>query len=243
MSEPYELETGPVAPPLPGSVVVRPSLDDAVAAAAADVMMQAHACVRGFGDFHLAMPAGEAAHHLILRLMTDPNYRGLPWSRTHVWATRERRIGPGDAGHWLAEVGEMLLHGSDLPSEQIHGIHGHLHDADARYERELCAALGEREPGHDRLDCVVLPATETAVRAHEDPMGRLVGPTEDGDGVGLTGRAIRGSRLVMVVGTGVGAKPVLDRFGTDADAVGVVPDGGLLRWYLDRAALGHENLE
>ena len=222
---------------------MRPSLDEAIAAAAADLMMQSLACVREFGAFHVAVPGDGAGQQLVLRLMTDPNYRALPWSRTHVWATAERRIGPEDAGHWMGMVGEMLLHGTDLPEEQVHAIPGHLHDADARYEGVLCETLGAREPGHDRLDCVVLPGTEAAVRGHEDPMGRLVGPTEDGEAVGLTGRAIRGSRFVMVMAPGASSRAVLDRAAGGAGVVRVAPDGGLLRWYLDRAALGYENLE
>lgn len=242
MFEPYELEAGPVAPDLPGAVLLRDSLDDAIAAAAADVMLQAHACVRAFEVFHLAIEPSEASREVVVRLLTDPNYRELPWSRTHLWSAREPRSG-SDELERSAHLAEMILHASDLPEDQWHPPQAHLPDADDRYEAELIDHLSQRQPGHDRLDCLLIPGTPEAVGGTDDPLDRLVGPTEDGDAIALSRRARQGGRLVMVVAPGASSRPHLEQFAGDHARVGVQPLGGQLRWYIDRLACGHDNLE
>lgn len=243
MFEPYELETAPVAPDLPGSVLLRNSLDDAIAAAAADVMLQAQACVRAFEAFHLAITPSLSSRELVLRLMTDPNFRDLPWSRTHLWAAHEPRTVTDESTESSGHLADMILHASDLPRDQWHPAPAHLPDGDARYEQELVGHLERREPGHDRLDCVVLPAHTGSIRGLDDPLDRLVGPTEDGNAIALTRRAVRGGRLVMVVAPGGSARATLADLAADPSGIGIQPVGGQLRWYIDRLACGHENLE
>jgi 6-phosphogluconolactonase/glucosamine-6-phosphate isomerase/deaminase len=243
MDQSYEIADEVIPPGLPGRVVLRPSLDAALEAAAADLFLQAHACVRAFGDFHLAMGYGPGEHRLIVRLMTDPNYRDLPWSRTHLWSLAEHRVAVGDERHSHTHLREMVLEASDLPVDQAHPLQAHLHDAEDRFEAELREHLGQREPGHDRIDCVVLPPEGAMLRGWNDPLGRLVGASEDGDRVGLTARAIRGGRFVMVLATGDDSAPLVRSLAADHGAVGVVPLGGELRWYLDHRACGAENTE
>lgn len=243
VTTPYEITEEARAPGVPGRALVRPSVDEALAAACADLYLQAGACVRSFGQFHLAMGYGPDEHRLVVRLMTDPNYRELPWSRTHLWSLREQRVPMGDDRHSQTHLQELILHGSDLPAEQAHPMPAHLHDAEARYESELCEHLSRREPGHDRLDCVVVPSDPAVLRGLDDPLGRLVGPTEDGLRVGMTARLLRASRLVMVLATGDQAGGVLRKVADTPSGVGIVPTSGELRWYLDRRACGSENLE
>ncbi|MEM9373952.1 MAG: hypothetical protein AAGA55_09940 [Planctomycetota bacterium] len=119
----------------------------------------------------------------------------------------------------------------------------HLADGDTRYESELVSFLGLREPGHDRLDCLLLPGTPESVGGVVDPLDRLVGPTDDGEAIALTRRARRGGRLVMIVAPGGVERERLAGYARDHDRVGVRPLGGQLRWYIDRQACGHENLE
>jgi 6-phosphogluconolactonase/glucosamine-6-phosphate isomerase/deaminase len=243
MDQSYEIAGEIEKPRLPGRVILRPSLDDALEAAAADLYLQAQACVRAFGEFHLAMGYGPEEHRLLLRLMTDPNYRELPWSRTHLWSVAEPRVAVGDDRHSHTHLAEMVLGASDMPEDQAHPLQGHLHDAEARFEEEIRAHLGRREPGHDRFDCVLLPLAEPTLRGTVDPLDRLVGPTEDGSAVGLTVRTLRGSRLVMVIGTGRAAETVVRAAEFDHATVGILPVGGELRWYLDHRACGGDNLE
>jgi len=223
-------------------VLLRNSLDEAIAAAAADVMLQARACVRAFESFHLAIEPSPASQEVVVRLLTDPNYRDLPWSRTHLWSAREPRTPTGE-DEMTSHLAEMLLHGSDLPRDQWHPPRPHLPDADARYEAELIDVLSQREPGHDRLDCLLIPGTPESVGGVVDPMDRLVGPTDNGEAITLSRRARRGGRLVMIVAPGPDSRDDLSRFAADHGRVGVRPLGGQLRWYIDRLACGHQNLE
>lgn len=239
----YELGVEVAAPAVPGRAVLRPSVDAAIEAAAADLFLQASACVRAFGEFHLAMAYGPAEHRLIVRLMTDPNYRDLPWSRTHLWSVGEARVAPGDERHSRTHLAELVVGASDLPEDQLHAPDAHLPDADERYEARLREELGRREPGHDRLDCVLLPAEAAWLRGVSDPLDRLVGVSEDGGRVAMTARMLRGSRLLMVLGLGGPAEHAVRASAADHGTVGIVPDGGELRWYLDHRACGIENTE
>ncbi len=246
MDQSYEIAGEIEQPRLPGRVVLRPSLDDALEAAAADLFLQASACVRAFGDFHLGMGYGPEEHRLLLRLMTDPHYRDLPWSRTHLWSVAEPRVMVGDDRHSHTHLAEMVLDATDMPEDQAHPLHAHLHDAETRFENEIRAYLGQRPAGQDRFDCVLLPLAEPVLRGTVDPLNRLVGPSEDGTMVGLTARTLRGSRLLMVLGTGRESEPVVRLIESDPTIVGILPvggGGGELRWYLDHRACGGDNLE
>jgi hypothetical protein len=92
MADLYDLAPRPVAPALPGTVVVRESADELVDAVAADLFIHALNCIRTFGDFHLALSGGSTPLPLYRRLMYDPSYRDLPWTRTHLWMVDERRV-------------------------------------------------------------------------------------------------------------------------------------------------------
>src|SRR5687768_12288568 len=101
MAEPFEVTplrsvSQVRKPPLPGSVVIRETPDELIDAVAADLFFQAVACARTFGDFHLALSGGSTPEPLYARLMYDPNYRDLPWKRTHLWIVDERRVPPDD---------------------------------------------------------------------------------------------------------------------------------------------------
>lgn len=156
MSELYQLDPLPVAPALPGSVVLRPDVDQLIDAAAGDLFVHASNCVRAFGDFHLALSGGTTPAPLYQRLMIDPQYRDLPWTRTHLWIVDERRVPFEDDRSNFKMISELLGDHSGIPREQIHPIFALADDADVQYARTLRETLGWRERGHDRLDYVVL---------------------------------------------------------------------------------------
>lgn len=156
MSETYELEPAPPRPALPGTVVLRPDPDAAVDAVAADLLVHAHNCVRTFGDFHLALSGGSTPIPLYQRLMIDPNYRELPWSRTHLWIVDERRVPFDDDRSNYKMISEIIGDHSGIPAEQVHPMFATADNADEQYAATLREVLGWRERGHDRLDFVLL---------------------------------------------------------------------------------------
>jgi 6-phosphogluconolactonase/glucosamine-6-phosphate isomerase/deaminase len=233
----------PARPDLPGVVVVRPDADDLLDAAAADLLMQALACVRSFGDFHLALSAGPALERLYSRLMYDPSYRGLPWKRTHLWLVEDAASADGPAPAFDTIRGWIVEH-SDIPEEQVHPFPEGEPDAAAkRYQSLIRETLAWREPGHDRLDCVLFeldPAGRVAMQPHrpgdEHGLVSWSRSPEGGGRIGLTPRLLNASRLLSILAVGESASPAVAALAGARAPWALHPVGGELRWYLDRAA-------
>lgn len=250
MSQPYDLEPIDETPAAPPGVVVRPTPEEALEAAATDLFLHAMNCVRAFGDFSLALSGGRTPVRLYQMLMLDPQFRSFPWKRTHLWVAGEPVAGP-DRGSTSLLLRDLIAHHSGLPGEQFHPI-----DPDAspqRYASDLRETLGWRERGHDRLDYVLLgigPGGSTAGLAEADHVDddALVHAAGDGDArhISLGVRAINGARLVAVLAFGADkhahVAPTIRGEGDPANPQRPIdhvrPVGGELRWYLDRAAFG-----
>ena len=246
----------PPKPLLPGSVVLRASVEELIDAMAADLLFHAKNCVRAFGDFHLALSGGSTPEPLYRRLMYDPNYRDLPWKRTHLWIVDERRVEPEDERSNFKMIRETLVAHSDIPEAQVHPVPALAEDADARYEAELKETLAWREKGHDRLDYTLLGMGADGHTASLFPRspalesgGRLVlinsGPTvTPPDRVTMTFDLLNASRFIAVMVTGEKKREMVARLvatrRTDIENLpitGIHPIGGELRWYLDAAAV------
>jgi 6-phosphogluconolactonase len=240
-------------------VVTRDGVDELIDAIAADLFFQAKACVRTFGDFHIALSGGSTPEPLYRRLMYDPNYRDLPWKRTHLWIVDERRVPEDDERSNFRMIRETLVEQSDIPKEQVHPIPALSPTADSDYETQLREHLGWREKGHDRLDYVLLGMGADGHTASLfprspalDSKGRLVlinaGPkVTPPDRVTMTFDLLNASRFVGVMVTGEKKRATVARVaaavkgrGTEASdnlpILGVRPLAGELRWYLDGAA-------
>ena len=246
-------------PALPGSVVVRGSVEELIDAMAADLLFQAKACVRTFGDFQLALSGGSTPEPFYRRLMYDPSYRDLPWKRTHLWLVDERCVPEDDERSNFKMIHETIVAHSDIPREQVHPMSAAKEGADAAYEQELRDILGWREKGHDRLDFVVLgmgadghtaslfPGSP-ALRAKDRLVVKNSGPTvTPPDRVTMTFELLNASRFAAVMVTGekkrgtvqrvVGAHAGTETVGMDEIPIlGIRPLAGELRWFLDAAA-------
>lgn len=229
---PYELER-PIAPPdLPGQVIVRDLDHDVIGALAADLLVHAHNCVRAFGDFHMCLTGDPSIEPVLLRLLTDPAHRDLPWRRTQLWLFSEH-LGSESEFDLIRET--IAIH-ADLPSEQTHAIDaGHTNAAD-RYEQSMKETLAWREKGHDRLDYVLLtPASIPsgwAMTGEGDALVRVYA-----DRVACTKRLINASRFISVFAIGAGARDAITESVDRRHAMAsIAPVGGSLRWYLDRDA-------
>ncbi len=254
----YRLEPDATPPSLPGTVVVRRDADQLLDVVASDLLMQAHACARKFGTFHLALSGGSTPMPLYMRLMTDPAYRGLPWDKTHLWIVDERCVPFDDERSNYANIAGYIVDHSGIPRSHVHPIRAMDGDADVAYEHELLAALADRPEGHDRLDFVLLGMGDDAHTASLFPRSpalherdRLVvfnrGPNvTPPDRVTVTYRVLNASRFVGVLVTGEGKREAVARVeraaqsgdeGSEAlPVLGVAPVAGELRWYLDAAA-------
>lgn len=228
----YELDPRPMPPRLPGTVIVREDLDGLLDAMAADLLVHANNCVRAFGDFHLALSGGSTPTPFYRRLMIDPGLREFPWKRTHLWIVDERRVAFDDERSNFTMISELIGDHAGIPGEQVHPIFALADDADAAYERTLRETLAWREPGHDRLDYVLLGMGADGHTASlfprspalTDPSGpnhRLVrinsgqGVTPP-DRVTMTFTLLNASRFIAVMVTGAGKRAAVARVSATA---------------------------
>ena len=245
---PIELEREPQPPPLRDSVAFESSTEDALAALAQDMTVQATACVREFGSFHLAVSGGTGIsllERLCRELMTDPAYRMLPWRDTHMWMVDEAPVAHDHPQSVYGLVRDMLIGHSGIPRDQVHGVSAFRPAADDEYERTLQAVLGSRSSGHDRLDMVVIGLNPNGMAGRLDPMhaaesDRLVVRLPD-DAVTLSHRMLAGSRFMGVLAVGKDLRPALQRVASGELAP--VPEliGGHTRWYVDHDASPQED--
>lgn len=247
MPDPYELAPEPMTPDLPGEVVVSETEDDLIDAAASDLFVQAMACVRSLGDFHLALTGGVLQERLCMRLMVDPKFRSLPWTRTQLWVASARS--PGDEPDGAEIVNEVLRDFSGIPRTQIH-VMGDGDDAHESYERELLETLGWRERGHDRLDFVLAgldaDGSVAGIGSGEDVGGGRVVTLYRGGGrgdrVSMTPWFVSGTRFLALIACGERLREIIARLSASPEEraafAGAMPVAGVRRWYLDRAAAG-----
>lgn len=250
----YKLEPQARAPDLPGTVVVRRDSDQLFAVLAGDLLSQAHACARRFGDFHIALSGGSTPMPFYMRLLTDPAYRDLPWQQAHLWIVDERCVPFSDERSNFKNISEFIVDHTPIPKSHVHPMQAMLPDADVRYEHELLEALSKRPQGHDRLDFVLLglgtDGHTASLFPHSPALGaaeRLVvfnrGPTvTPPDRITITARVINASRFVAVLVTGKSKREAVGRIQARTEPVealpilAVHPRSGELRWYLDEDA-------
>lgn len=242
--------SSPLRPHLPGALVVREDSDAILDAAAAELLVHAKNCVRAFGDFHLALSGAARNEPLFRRLMLDPNYRDLPWSRVHLWMVEEAVVPVDDPRRRFSVLQDWIIQQADIPEEQVHPIRAEAAEPDALYQADLRECLGWREKGHDRLDYALLGVEDSGFTAgiypdspamlEDDRLVHITSP-EGRTFVSLTLPMLNAARFVAVLLSGAEAAPIvasLDASAGRAPLLSVRPKGGELRWYLDQAALG-----
>lgn len=148
-------------PALPGTVVVSDSPDEVIDEAATLLLTHSINCVRALGDFHLALGADPILSPLYMRLMYDPAYRAIPWTRTHLWQAHEH-IRPGSSARLFDDIHETIVEHSGIPETQTHPMPIDDPNVARIYTKEMREALAWREKGHDRPDCIIVALNEDA---------------------------------------------------------------------------------
>ncbi len=157
----YNLAPSPRTPNLPGAVIVSESADEVIDEAATLLLTHSINCVRALGDFHLALGAGPILSPLYMRLMYDPTYRAIPWTRTHLWQAHEH-IRPGSNDRLFDGIHETIVEHSGIPETQTHPMPIDDPNIARIYTNEMREALAWREKGHDRPDCIIVALNEDA---------------------------------------------------------------------------------
>jgi hexose-6-phosphate dehydrogenase len=254
-SAPYGLEPDPTPPALPGAVTLKRDEDDVFDSLAAAIVAAGMHAVEKWGAYHIALSGGSTPMPLYRRLMIDPNCRKLPWERTHLWIVDERCV-PFDheKSNWR-QIKEIIADHADIPAENVHPMEVLLPDCDARYEDALRKTLGFRPKGEERLDFVLLGMGDDGHTASLFPQSPALSDggkwvlKNDGPRVvpparcTMTYALLNRARQLAVLCLGKKKKPMLTRVAAKADApaelpiLGIRPDKGELRWYLDHAAI------
>ncbi|MCH8166210.1 MAG: 6-phosphogluconolactonase [Planctomycetes bacterium] len=247
-----------IGPPLPGKVIVAETAEGLIDGLSAEMVAQAQACVRQFGDFHLALSGGSTPQPLYERLMYDPNCRSLPWARTHLWFVDERSVPLDDERSNYRMIKETIVDHSGIPREQVHPIFTDSASADIDYENQLREVMQSREQGQDRLDFVLLGMGDDGHTASLFPFNKALGETQrrvlciDAQGadppqrVTMTFPLINAARMIAVLVTGSAKAPTIQRAATGEESSeelpikGVRPVAGELKWYLDAEAASVE---
>ena len=239
ISPSYELEPTAPVPSLPGSVRVGEDIEETLDMLAADLYLQSSSCVGEFGDFHLVLSHGSIQESLIIKMMIDPKYRSMPWSRTHVWSIGEQRVEPGNKLHSMTHWHEILADAGSMPPEQFHHLPGHLPDADALYAKELTEHLEWREKGHDRIDFVLLDHQSLYKGISNACSDKLFEACAESGGIWMHQRCLDAARFISVLGIGPAGRALLKEIEHDHTKIPLTPIGGHLRWYLDGYACQH----
>jgi len=258
--QPYEVsDAAPIPPRLTGEVVIGETVEEVIDKLAADLVIHAENCVRQFGDFHLALSGGSTPQPLYERLMYDPNYRRLPWRRTHLWIVDERAVPFESPQCNFRMIDEIIVDHSDIPREQVHPMFAMSETGDVDYEQQLRDTLGWREKGQDRLDYVVLgmggDGHTASLFPHTPPLGetqRLIcfnrGVSADPpDRLTMTYPLINAARFIAIMVCGAGKAKMIRRVASEAGREtkadlpikGIKPLNGELKWYLDAPAAGN----
>ena len=235
----YDLSPEDPIPELPGSVRVGEDIEGTLDLVAADMYIQATNCVNEFGDFHLVLSHGPIQERLLIKMMVDPKYRAMPWSRTHVWSLAEDQVEPGNPAHSMTHWEQILADAGSISPEQLHAIAAHLPDAHQRAASELIEHLEWRERGQDRLDFILLDPQSLNLLIQPTPHQTHYGWLDEGSKIGMSLGCVNAARLIAVLAVGDIGREMLEEIEHDHTKIPLSPLGGHLRWYLDGYACSH----
>ena len=242
---------------LPGQIVVEQTDDLLFDTLGHDLVESSLRAIRDRGVFHLALSGGSTPEPFYMRLCTDPRFRVIPWSQTHIWMVDERRVPADDDRLNFKMIKPVLIDHIPIRSRQVHPMPVLEPLAEDVYEAELRSVVPD-----GRLDFILLGMGDDGHTASLFPGSRSLSETDRwiaaNDGPGVTPPArltmtyplINAGREVAVLATKAkkaqrlrSIHDMLASTGPDLQKypiTGVNPIEGSLTWYLDAPAAGAE---
>jgi len=246
---------------LKGRAIVMSDVHDLIDKMADDLLGKAIERFREAGVFHIALSGGSTPKILFRQLMTDPTYRVIDWSRTHVWIVDERCVGADDNRRNYKMIRELLIDHIPITADHVHPMPVDQQSGDQQYDTDLRATIGPIDnAGVPRLDYVLLgmggDGHTASLFPHTPALSvrdRLV-TFNDGDTVAeprprmtMTYPLINAARTIAPLVTGSAKHAMLQRVAAagastnhidDLPITGIQPtsEDGELIWYLDDAA-------
>lgn len=112
--------------------VQSPCKDELLDEISRELFHQAMECVMKKGEFHLALSESESLDDIYALLMCDPDMRGMPWGKTHVWFFGD--TSPEDS------IQVAIESHSGIPQEQSHNLQDGLPE---NVSIDCCVCNGE----------------------------------------------------------------------------------------------------
>ena len=218
---------------------------------------QAQESISARGSFHVAFSGGSTPVKL-LRHLTN-YYNTFPWYLTHIWQVDERCVKPGDSNLNMQMIQLNLLDYIDIPYSHIHpmpvALAGETCDenfkGDLIYEKEVInmihnasfdfVLLGVGSDGHT---AGLFPNQSSLKEQQKLVIFSEGGPVETSfKRMTLTFKALNNAQNVAVLLLGKGKYEIVQKLNNnnnsldDFPVTGVIPDKGLLNWYIDTEAL------
>lgn len=246
---------------LKGRAIVMADVHDLIDKMADDLMGRAIGRLRETGTFHIALSGGSTPKVLFRRLVTDPTYRIIDWSRTHIWIVDERCVPADDDQLNFKMMRELLIDHVPAPVDHVHPMPVLDDSGDNQYETDLRATVQDiDDAGVPRLDYVLLGMGSDAHTASLFPRTPALAERErlvvfnDGESVAeprprmtMTYPLLNAARTICPLVTGRGKHAMVQRVAAagasmnhidDLPITGIEPahEDGELIWYLDDAA-------
>lgn len=214
--------------------------------------------------FHLALSGGSTPEPFYMNLIIDPRWRGIPWSKTHLWLVDERCVPLESAQSNWKMIRETLAEHVPIKHRQLHPMPVGQDQAAALYEHELRAVIlgNDSTPAIPVLDFVLLgmgtdghtaslfphsPALMENKRLVTNNQGPMVTPPPR---LTMTYPLLRSARQLAILVTGSHKTPILQTLARQLQEHGPNPElypvTGLpleepsVTWFLDAAAAGGE---
>ena len=261
MNDAYQIEPeGFEVPSLPGGVNVGADAEDAQERLGRNLLGSAKQAVGKRGVFHLALSGGGTPMPFYRRLMIDPLFREMPWSRTHLWIVDERRAPFDSDTNNFKHIHELIVEHADIPGSNVHPMPvdeedaADLYAATLREHLAIGGAPGDSDRG--RLDFVLLGMGPDGHTASLVPHSAALKVEDqwvvDNDGpsvvpparVTMTYPLLNNARSIAFYVLGSEKAEMIKRIATGTEGFetlpckGIRPRNGEMVWYLDRASCG-----
>jgi 6-phosphogluconolactonase len=139
-------------------VDVFPDKTALIRAEAERIVALANEAIDQRGRFLLSLSGGSTPRPLYELLASEPYVARIDWSRVHLFWGDERCVPPDHPDSNYRMTREALLDRVQIPTENVHRIHGEAepHEAAAAYERELRELFGAGDAPGRSFDLALL---------------------------------------------------------------------------------------
>ena len=234
-------------------VKVYPDKDYLVAGTAEWILSACAESIASHGSCSIALSGGSTPRSLFRLLASDDWRKRFDWSRIRIFQVDERAVPLDHPDSNFGMIERELLHGIQIPADNVHRVHTELgaQAAAEEYERQLRKSFPA--PGIPRFDVLLLgmgedghtaslfPGTEALHETHRLVLGYMVEKL-NAFRITLTFPVINNARKILFLVAGQNKAATLREIfqGESPElrypAAMVDPRDGLLYWHLDAEA-------